>query len=683
MKKLFLAILILSLLFATLAPFGVSVFADEVEATLAERSWSPAGKDYTLTSIPQQSNDYTKSKAPVGVSFQKMYFGSSGIPVSLTLYSDPSGFGDLGFWIGDTANLDDKQLATRNKLVEFFDWVDATINEVDVVANTQYNGEGNLPHSDINKYNQASQGTKLQVDYHTYKMLAIGREMYDLTSHAFNPAIYRLVDLWGFSSRTYSYKDESLPYDRKWDFFDLDMMTGNILFSYPLPDQKYVTAFSTPAFTDFSQSAVTLTEENGNYFVTKNVAPVVVDGVSYEQWLDLGGIAKGYVVDLIKQELSKIGQTRYYVDAGTSSQNYGYARDGENWKLLPPNSLGRLEPIVGFEVPNRAVSTSGQYNRKYITNGVEYAHIIDGMRGAPAQTGIKSITITVPDDDGSEFWACKADCLSTAMTVLGRDGIVDFCNSEFFAQNDVDIFVLHEAIDGSKQILSNMDEGEMVYKAPSLSEFSWNLKNDNGVWVYDGKAQLIELPQTDYTWILIVLAVVVVALFAIVVLARYTAHKQKGAQNIHQAKRDNFFKPADVMVYLAVVLVILVLFSVFFGESDKAYKSISIVNVVDLQTGQTLFVYNVGRNEYQIAESSPWDITVTTNGNDIIVHMTCQMDGEERFNEITITKGTSPKVKMTDSVCGFSQDCVRYFGAMTTAGQSIVCSPNYLKVISD
>jgi hypothetical protein len=514
-------------------------------------------------------------------------------------------------------------------------------------------------------------------------MLAIGREMYDLTSHAFNPAIYRLVDLWGFSSRIYSHGNFGLPYDRP--------VTGEEFFGdtgYPLPDQKYVTAFSAPEFTDFSQNAVTLSKENDNYFVTKNVAPAVVDGVQYEQWLDLGGIAKGYVVDLVKQQLTKLGQTRYCVDAGKSSQSYGYSIDGKNWNMQPINSFDEWEsiigmPLVGFEVPNRSVSTSGQYVRKYTTNGVEYAHIIDGMRGAPAQTGIKSITITVPDDDGSNFWACKADCLSTAMTVLGCDGIVDFCNSNFFAQNDIDIFVMHEAIDGSKQILSNMDESQMTYKSPYLANCSWNLKNDNGAWVYDGKAQLIELPQTDYTWILIVLAVVVVALFAIVVVARYTAHKQKGAQNIHQAKRDKFFKPADVMVYLAVVLVILVLFSVFFGESDKAYKSISIVNVVDLQTGQTLFVYNVGRNEYQIAENSPWDITVTTNGNDIIVHMTCQMDGEERFNEITITKGASPKVKMTDSVCGFSQDCVRYFGAMTTAGQSIVCSPNYLKVISD
>ncbi|MBQ8434311.1 MAG: FAD:protein FMN transferase, partial [Clostridia bacterium] len=437
MKKLLLTMLILSLLIATLAPIGVGAFADEVEATLAERSFTPNGRNYTLESIPQQRGDYTKSKAPVGVRLEKMYFGSSGIPVVVDLYTDSNSFGDLGFWIGDTANLNDKQLATRNKLVEFFDWVDATINAIDAVANTQYNGEGNLPHSDINKFNQATQGTKLPIDYHTYMMLTIGREMYELTNHAFNPAIYRLVDLWGFSSRVYSHFYFGLPYDRPVTVEEFFGDTG-----YPLPDPKYVTAFSNPSFTDFSQSAVTLTEENGNYFVTKNVAPVVVDGVSYEQWLDLGGVAKGYVVDLIKQELARLGHTRYCVDAGRSSQSYGYARDGANWQMLHINAFDEWEsiignPLVAFEVPNRAVSTSGQYVRRYTTNGVEYAHIIDGMRGAPAQTGIKSIAITIPDDDGSNYWACKADCLSTAMTVLGRDGIVDFCNSNFFAQNDI------------------------------------------------------------------------------------------------------------------------------------------------------------------------------------------------------------------------------------------------------
>ena len=670
MKKLFLTILIISLLFVTLAP----ICASASSVAESEKSYQPHENGYILYSLADDTG------SPVGISFNKSYFGASGIAVAIQLYSDPNGF-DLNFWIGST-NLTAEQLETRTKLVEFFDVVDQIANGVDAVANTQYNGQNGLPLSDVYRYNQATQGETLQIDYHTYKMLFIGREMYDLTNHAFNPATYRLVDLWGFSSRIYSNGNFGLAYDRQ---VTIDEWMAN---GYPLPDQKYITAFSNPAFTDFSQNAVTLSEQNGNYYVTKNVGPAVVDGVEYHQWIDLGGIAKGYVVDLVKQQLSALGQTRYYVDAGTSSQTYGYNHLGDNIKMAiinPFDEYASLLPttLLGFELANRSVSSSGQYVRKYTTNGIEYAHIIDGTRGAPAQTGIKAITITIPDDDGSGYWACKADCLSTAMTVLGRDGIVNFCNSNFFADNDIDILVLHEAIDGSKQVLSNMDQSEIVYQSEALKEFSWNLKKVDGRWTYDGNAELIEPSKTDYTWLLVVLAVVVVALFTIVVVARYTAHKQKGAQNIQNAKKDKFFKPADVMVYLALVLVIVVLFSVFFGENEQAFQNINVVTVYDMKTGKTLFVYNLSRNEYQIAENSPWNITVTQTAEGIVVRLEGEIDGEKHFNEVAITNGTQPTAKMTDSICGFHQDCVRNFGTMTTAGQSIVCSPNYIKVITD
>ena len=670
MKKLFLTMLILSLVFATFA----SVSASALSVSQDVSSYQPHENGYTLYNMTDAEG------SPFGVSFYKSYFGSSGIAVSIQLYSDPNGF-DLSFWIGGK-NLTDDQLETRNKVVEFFDFVDQTANAVDAVANTQYNGQNDLPTSDIYRYNQATQGTTLQIDYHTYKMLSIGREMYDITNHAFNPATYRLVDLWGFSSRIYSQGNFGLPYDREVTYTE---WAAN---GYPLPDPKYVTAFSDPSFTDFSQNAVTLSEQNGNYYVTKNVAPAVVYGVSYDQWLDLGGIAKGYVVDLIKQQLSTLGQTRFFVDAGSSSQTYGYNYEGENIKMSiadPFDEYADFFPtsLVGFEIANRSVSSSGQYVRKYTTNGIEYAHIIDGKRGAPAQTGIKAITLTVPDDDGSNYWACKADCLSTAMTVLGRDGIVDFCNSAFFANNNIEVLVMHETIDGRKQALSNMDQSKLVPLSDTWQQLSWNLSKVNGVWMYDGNAQLIQLPKTDYTWLLVVFAVVVVALFTVVVIARYTTHKQKQSQNIPFVKKDKFFKPADVMVYLVLVMVILVLFSVFFGENEQAFQNITTVSVVDMQTNQVLLIYDVMRNEYQVAEDCPWDIQVAQTDEGVVITLDAEINGEHRFNEITITTGTQPTAKMTNSICGFHQDCVRNFGTMTTAGQSIVCSPNYLKVVTD
>ena len=269
------------------------------------------------------------------------------------------------------------------------------------------------------------------------------------------------------------------------------------------------------------------------------------------------------------------------------------------------------------------------------------------------------------------------------MTVLGRDGIVDFCNTGFFSENNIDVLVFHQAIDGGKQVLSNMDQSALTPLSDSWQQLSWNLKKVDGHWTYDGNAELIELPKTDYTWLLVVFAVVVVALFTVVVIARYTTHKHKQSQNIPFVKKDKFFKPADVMVYIVLVLVIVVLFSVFFGENDQAFQNIQTVSVVDMQTNQVLFMYNVTRNEYQVAEDCPWSVTVTQTEDGIVVRFEREFDGEMRFNQVTITTGAQPTAKMTDSICGFHQDCVRNFGTMTTAGQSIVCSPNYLKVVTD
>jgi hypothetical protein len=267
--------------------------------------------------------------------------------------------------------------------------------------------------------------------------------------------------------------------------------------------------------------------------------------------------------------------------------------------------------------------------------------------------------------------------------VLGRDGIVDFCNTSFFAQNNIEVLVFHKALDGGKQVLSNMDQSVLDPLSESWSNFSWNLKKVDGHWTYDGNAQLIQLPKTDYTWLLVVLAVVVVSLFTVVVIARYTTHKHKQSQNIPFVKKDKFFKPADVMVYLVLVMVILVLFSVFFGENEQAFQNITTVSVVDMQTNQVLLIYDVMRNEYQVAEDCPWDIQVVQTDEGVVITLDAEINGEHRFNEITITTGTQPTAKMSNSVCGFHQDCVRNFGTMTTAGQSIVCSPNYLKVVTD
>ena len=623
-------------------------------------------------------NAITLDGKPMGVRFGGYYFGGSGIPVSIEVYSS-NGF-TIDFFIGENvAKLTESQLEKRNALVDLFRNVSQMIDRVDRYANTTYDGSGEgknqLPTSDVYRYNAAQCGQTVEISYDTYQMLKLARDMYDATGGAFNPAVYRLVDLWGFSSRIYSNGDFGLKYDRDvtWtEFFNN---------GYPLPDEQYVEAFSKPNFTDFSQKAVTLSEQNGKYYVTKNVAAAVVDGESYEQWIDLGGIAKGYATDLAREMIASLGIDRFYVNAGSSSIAAGYEYDGGNTTLGMENSFRSYTTLLQVDIGKSSVSTSGQNIRKYTVDGVEYAHIIDGVTGAPAQTGVHSVMVVVPEEAG-EYWATKGDCLTTALTVMGRDKIVNFVNG-YLKDNDIKIIVQYETLDGKKQLLTNYAESNIRGVSDSYKEFGWALKQDaDGNFYYDANAKYAN-PVDTYHWVLIVLGSVLGAGAVALIVYHFVRGRKRTVGNVQNAKKDKPFKVLDVMVYVCVLLLILVLFYVFIFDTDST--QMQIVNVIDDETGETLFVYNVIRGEYTVNDQNKngWTVQVEQKDNGVEVTLTRVIQGEEHFNKMQIIRGRNPSVKMTDSICGFHKDCVRNFPAISRSGGAIVCSPNRLKIVTE
>ena len=635
-------------------------------------SWFVGERKVSLYTVSDVSGN------PVGVRFRGYYFGVSGIEVFADVYS--SSALKIDFAINrKAANLNATQVATRNTLINLFSNVSQMIDDVDGCANTTYDGKNGTVTSEIYQYNEAKQGDTIEISRYTYEMLQHAREMYVATKGAFNPAVYRLVDLWGFSSRIYSNGNFGLPYDRE--------VTAKQFWAngYPLPEQKYIEAFSNSAFTDFSNAAVTLSESNGSYFVTKNVAPAVVDGVQFEQWLDLGGIAKGYAVDLARAMIKNLGIDRFYVNAGSSSIVTGYEYDGgmttlEMVNAFDPYSAILQSPLFSVEIGKSSISTSGQNVRKYTVDGVEYAHILDGTTGAPAQTGVKSVMVIVPEEAG-EFWATMGDCLTTALTVMGRDRIVELCNG-YLKEKGIKIVVQYETLDGRKQLLSNYSQGDLKPIDESFSEFGWALKLDeNGNFYYDANAKFVS-PKGTYTVLIAVLGSLLGVGAVALIVYHFLRGKNRVTSNVISAKKDKPFKALDVLAYIAVALLILVLFSVFvFGTNSTQMQT---VTVVDDETGETLFLYNVTRNEYTVNDnnSNGWVVAVETVSGGIEVTLTRQIGGEAHFNKVTITRGQNPSVQMTDSRCGYHQDCVRNFPAITRSGGAIVCSPNRLKVIT-
>lgn len=128
--------------------------------------------------------------------------------------------------------------------------------------------------------------------------------------------------------------------------------------------------------------------------------------------INLGGIAKGYVVERGIDILRRAGVTNAIVTAGGDSRLLGDRRGR-------PFMVGIRDPRVDGEVAisvpleDEAISTSGDYERYFEEDGVRYHHILKPSTGTPA-AGVHSATVIGPD-------AVMTDALSTSVFVMGVD----------------------------------------------------------------------------------------------------------------------------------------------------------------------------------------------------------------------------------------------------------------------
>lgn len=129
--------------------------------------------------------------------------------------------------------------------------------------------------------------------------------------------------------------------------------------------------------------------------------------------IDLGAVAKGYTGDLISEHFRSCGVTSALLDLGGNIHTIGSNPDGSPWRLGIRDPLGDGN-IAVLELSDKAAVTSGGYERYFSENGRNYCHILDPKTGAPADSGLISVTIV-----GEQGRLC--DALSTAIYVMGRE----------------------------------------------------------------------------------------------------------------------------------------------------------------------------------------------------------------------------------------------------------------------
>jgi thiamine biosynthesis lipoprotein len=215
-----------------------------------------------------------------------------------------------------------------------------------------------------------------------FKLLAHARELHDLTGGAFDCAAGALVRTWGFLQRQgRTPADEELAAARRRSglaFVELDPAGSRIRFTRP--------------------------------------------GIE----VNLGAIGKGWAIDRAIELLRDRGVASVLVHGGQSSVRAAGVQGPDipgrpGWPGKPGWNVGLRHPLrpgrrlATITLRDQALGTSGSGTQFFIDRGKKLGHILDPRSGVPA-AGVLSATVIAPT-------AADADALSTALYVLGPDGL--------------------------------------------------------------------------------------------------------------------------------------------------------------------------------------------------------------------------------------------------------------------
>jgi FAD:protein FMN transferase len=133
-------------------------------------------------------------------------------------------------------------------------------------------------------------------------------------------------------------------------------------------------------------------------------------------YINLGGIAKGYAVDKCVAMLKKAGFKDFMVQAGGDMYVAG-KKGTDPWVVGIRDPRGERDDMFALmPIEDHSFSTSGDYERGFVKDGVRYHHILDPRTGHPAHAS-RSVTIRTKD-------AFTADAWSKVMFIAGyKDGL--------------------------------------------------------------------------------------------------------------------------------------------------------------------------------------------------------------------------------------------------------------------
>lgn len=138
--------------------------------------------------------------------------------------------------------------------------------------------------------------------------------------------------------------------------------------------------------------------------------------------LDLGGIGKGYAVQRATEIMQKYGVCSALLHGGQSTvYALGTPPGEECWTVGIQHPLDSQRRVAVVHLRDRALSTSGFYERFFTVEGKVYTHLLDPRTGYPVREMLSASALAPT--------ATESDALSTAFFILGVEGTKEYCRN--------------------------------------------------------------------------------------------------------------------------------------------------------------------------------------------------------------------------------------------------------------
>ncbi|ADU29189.1 FAD:protein FMN transferase [Evansella cellulosilytica] len=162
--------------------------------------------------------------------------------------------------------------------------------------------------------------------------------------------------------------------------------------------------------------------------------------------LDLGGIAKGYIADLIAELMVEHGVTAGIIDLGGDIIVIGNNPSGKPWSIGIQDPLAsRGQPVGTIDATDESIVTSGIYERILKEEDGEYHHLLNPFDGYPFMNELAGVTIVSEE-------SIDGDAYSTAVFGMGVNEGFEYVENvdgvdAVFVTRDREIFVTSGLVD--------------------------------------------------------------------------------------------------------------------------------------------------------------------------------------------------------------------------------------------